>query len=221
MKRNKGFTLIELLVVIAIISILVAILFPVFARARENARRASCQSNLKQIGLAITMYAQDYDEKIVPVYTYLNSNTELWWWQDLTQPYIKNYQVYVCPSASPPRSYGTLRPPGLPDPLKLSYALNGVRIDFNGNAVPALANSTATSFGTGGGNLAAIASPSTTIMVAEIKNNSQEIYDAKHTDAGASERMVKYHFDGNNFLFADGHVKFMRRSQPYMWLLNQ
>lgn len=62
--KYKGFTLIELLVVIAIISILAAILFPVFARARENARRASCLSNLKQFGLALVMYSQDYDEKI-------------------------------------------------------------------------------------------------------------------------------------------------------------
>src|SRR6187549_1872617 len=61
--HKKGFTLIELLVVIAIIAILAAILFPAFARARENARRASCQSNLKQIGLGIMQYTQDYDEK--------------------------------------------------------------------------------------------------------------------------------------------------------------
>jgi prepilin-type N-terminal cleavage/methylation domain-containing protein len=62
-KVKRGFTLIELLVVIAIIAILAAILFPVFARARENARRASCQSNLKQIALGVFMYNQDYDEK--------------------------------------------------------------------------------------------------------------------------------------------------------------
>jgi prepilin-type N-terminal cleavage/methylation domain-containing protein len=62
-RKRTGFTLIELLVVIAIIAILAAILFPVFARARENARRASCQSNLKQIGLAVYQYTQDYDEK--------------------------------------------------------------------------------------------------------------------------------------------------------------
>jgi len=66
-QRKEGFTLIELLVVIAIIAILAAILFPVFARARENARRASCQSNLKQIGLGMFMYLQDYDEKFTRV----------------------------------------------------------------------------------------------------------------------------------------------------------
>ena len=106
-KRAKmGFTLIELLVVIAIIAILAAILFPVFARARENARRASCQSNLKQIGLGIAQYTQDYDEKFPYVVTdtadpatpvFCSSDTL---WSDVVQPYIKSTQVFICPSAS-------------------------------------------------------------------------------------------------------------------------
>lgn len=95
--RLKGFTLIELLVVIAIIAILAAILFPVFARARENARRASCQSNLKQIGLGIMQYTQDYDERMPA----LVANTNPWYgWVQLTQPYIKSYQLFQCPSES-------------------------------------------------------------------------------------------------------------------------
>src|SRR3954466_4926477 len=89
---RKGFTLIELLVVIAIIAILAAILFPVFARARDNARRAACQSNLKQVGLAIAQYTQDYDEKMVPVI--LLSPTMLY--PQLIQPYLKSEQVMVC-----------------------------------------------------------------------------------------------------------------------------
>src|SRR3990172_12734890 len=73
MRRRQGFTLIELLVVIAIIAILAAILFPVFARARENARKSSCQSNHKQIGVAVMMYSQDYDETM-PIYNYTGAS---------------------------------------------------------------------------------------------------------------------------------------------------
>ena len=114
---RKGFTLIELLVVIAIIAILAAILFPVFAKAREKARSASCMSNLKQIGLAARMYVQDYDEmfpssRIVPGtqahwgdYGWMVANgvqtitdTQLQGYPSLLQPYIKNTQIFWCPS---------------------------------------------------------------------------------------------------------------------------
>ena len=91
---RRGFTLIELLVVIAIIAILAAILFPVFARAREKARQTSCLSNLKQIGLAVMMYAQDYDECYPEPYTPF-TNWPLW--QDTIQPYMKNTQLLICP----------------------------------------------------------------------------------------------------------------------------
>jgi len=99
--EKSGFTLIELLVVIAIIAILAAILFPVFARARENARRTSCLSNLKQMGLAVMMYVQDYDE------TYPRNQqtkdgdaTHYNYWQNLIQPYTKNEQIFLCPSTT-------------------------------------------------------------------------------------------------------------------------
>ena len=94
MTRRAGFTLIELLVVIAIIAILAAILFPVFARAREKARQTSCLSNLKQLGLAFLMYAQDYDETIP------GARLPYGGWTGAVEPYTKNQQIFQCPSWS-------------------------------------------------------------------------------------------------------------------------
>ena len=103
-KKKRGFTLIELLVVIAIIAILAAILFPVFARARAKAKQASCQSNLKQIGLAFQMYINDYDE-MYPMISYAQTTgpspglpgvagTR---WFEVLYPYVKNNQIWICP----------------------------------------------------------------------------------------------------------------------------
>ena len=96
--KRKGFTLIELLVVIAIIAILAAILFPVFARAREQARKTSCLSNLKQIGLGILMYAQDFDETLVPTATGVCPGPNAFGWADMILPYVKNDKVFDCAS---------------------------------------------------------------------------------------------------------------------------
>lgn len=115
MKRS-GFTLVELLTVVAIIAVLAAILFPVFARARESARRASCQSNLKQIGLAGMQYAADYDGCLPPAVVAHNpanpmaASTETY--VDILQPYVKNMQIFVCPSFSTP-------PGGTSDPANV------------------------------------------------------------------------------------------------------
>ncbi|MBU0606994.1 MAG: DUF1559 domain-containing protein [Armatimonadetes bacterium] len=110
---RRGFTLIELLVVIAIIAILAAILFPVFAKAREKARQSSCASNLKQIALAFLQYAQDYDERITGYQANVGP------WNYLIEPYIKNTQVQACPSAQYGQwSYG-FNYGGLPIPVGL------------------------------------------------------------------------------------------------------
>src|SRR5688572_6764549 len=107
---HRGFTLIELLVVIAIIAILAAILFPVFAQAREKARQTACLSNLKQIGTGSMMYIQDYDERFHPHnYTTNGGNTQIFWFsaritgttwdhtQGLLHPYMKNVDIQDCP----------------------------------------------------------------------------------------------------------------------------
>ncbi len=98
--RRRAFTLIELLVVIAIIAILAAILFPVFARARDAARKTTCTSNLKQIGTAILMYAQDYDECLVPSAIGACATPDSYSWGDLIQPYARNTGLLWCPSNS-------------------------------------------------------------------------------------------------------------------------
>ncbi len=136
MHRRRGFTLIELLVVIAIIAILAAILFPVFAQAREKGRQTQCVSNMKQIGTALMMYTQDYDETYPFGYQYHGtynasgactaSNHLLEWWQDLARPYVKNEMVYQCPSRSPHITWGSLRVPGMPSPLVKDYTANGI-----------------------------------------------------------------------------------------------
>ena len=210
--QKRGFTLIELLVAIAIIAILAAILFPVFARARENARRASCMSNLKQIGLGFMQYTQDYDEKWPLVYSYWNSTT-LVWWEDEVQPYIKSYQLFVCPSQDTPLSYGTYRPAGYPNPLVTSYAANETVLGY-GSMMP----------------IVTLQQPATTIIVTDVRR-SIEIWDKYNDDpltpgwlGGISGgvnycRVDKRHLDGANFLWGDGHVKWMKQSRNAQWQL--
>src|SRR5690348_8028879 len=106
-KNRSGFTLIELLVVIAIIAVLAAILFPVFARAREQARKVGCTSNLRQVSVGMTMYVQDYDEHFPtlvsgcmhePMRPFGDTHVAFWHWAVMIQPYVKNTAVFKCPS---------------------------------------------------------------------------------------------------------------------------
>src|SRR5262249_48735297 len=122
------------LVVIAIIAILAAILFPVFAQAREKARATSCLSNLKQLGVATRMYSQDYDEVLVPLYLYSERPDfggkayVLRWGEDLLQPYVKNSDVFVCPDCASIYTFGRDDLPAgvgaLKQQLKWSYGGN-------------------------------------------------------------------------------------------------
>jgi prepilin-type N-terminal cleavage/methylation domain-containing protein/prepilin-type processing-associated H-X9-DG protein len=222
-----AFTLIELLVTIAIIAILAAILFPVFARARENARRASCMSNLKQIGLGIMQYTQDYDERVPSNYVKLKSDgSQIRWWPDLLQPYVKSYQVFVCPSDSDPMSYHFDRAPGDPTNLVISYSPNGVitcsAADMASLHFPAVSNSTPPVLYAGlSQSIVAIAEPSTTILIADMKQPTApyNIANCNQTDLGddSTREVPARHLDGADFLFCDGHVKWLKHSQPNMW----
>ena len=213
---GRGFTLIELLVVIAIIAILAAILFPVFARARENARRASCQSNLKQIGLGILQYTQDYDEKYPMAYYtgrdvetnasmpgakfYINDGTTAGhWisWMDITFPYIKSVQIFVCPSA-------TLSPDSIP-----SYGYNA---GIGQKDV-------------GGISLASVQRPAECVM--SLDYNISYSVNANPYDGGlwapandGNQQIVAPHLEGTNVAYADGHVKWVNRKNVDFWNRN-
>lgn len=139
--KKLGFTLIELLVVIAIIALLAAILFPVFGRARENARRSSCQSNLKQIGVAVLQYAQDYDE-IYPMTRWnppANLGGTRMSWMHCTQPYMKSYQIYRCPSDKEEAPNNTSWVSNPQTGYRVSYGYN-IKFGYNDGVLPRTLN---------------------------------------------------------------------------------
>ena len=161
-RRNQGFTLIELLVVIAIIAILAAILFPVFARARENARRSSCQSNEKQIALGFKQYIQDNNER------YPASSG----WNTAILDYTKSEAILKCPSAAGAGTY--------------DYSYNSLMSGKNENLVQ---------------NTAA------TVLASESARTSG-------AQALSSASAGSRHFDGSNYAFVDGHVKWIKGTVP-------
>lgn len=216
-QTHKGFTLIELLVVIAIIAILAAILFPVFGRARENARRSSCQSNLKQVGLGILQYVQDYDENFplaVSGSTSAISSPPVGW-ADSIQPYLKSTQIYQCPSDSNgPNSNPTLA--GYTD-----YWYNS-NLSSSGDTtspcnvavnIAALANAPLTIMNGDGespnGTAAYRCSGAASVNAASYNNIAMPAASSTVGLVGTTA-VVNRHLEGVNFLFADGHVKWSK-----------
>ncbi len=219
-KARIGFTLIELLVVIAIIAILAAILFPVFQKVRENARRASCQSNEKQIGLAVIQYCQDADERLP--YGTTGSPGYAIGWAGQIYSFTKSTGLYKCPDDSTASSAA--------GDVPVSYVFNlaTTRTDSTVSSGPSNAV---------GGVLSGFNSPANTILLLECSGITARPQATAPTDAaitapnllsGATEGFGLYctpnvgqsgklqsslHNGGSNFLFSDGHVKWLRPSQ--------
>src|SRR5581483_11559794 len=244
--RNKGFTLIELLVVIAIIAILAAILFPVFAQAREKARAISCVSNEKQIALGILMYVQDYDETF-PIYFYDTAATpsdppftpsapdSIVGWNEAVYPYIKNVQLFRCPSS--PRA-ATLTTGadgstfGNSDTAPTGASGYSINARLSGNN--ATLDHTNRPFSSGAGQ-GALEFPANTILITEASSNCSDGcsssdenewgWEGRHVDKlygdgwdydlspnakyiSTGKPPLTRHSGGSNYAFSDGHVKF-------------
>jgi prepilin-type N-terminal cleavage/methylation domain-containing protein/prepilin-type processing-associated H-X9-DG protein len=202
---RRGFTLIELLVVIAIIAILAAILFPVFARAREKARQSSCLSNVKQLGLAAQMYIQDYDETFpfasiyhhgAPERPWAGGNSVIHYWADSLFPYLKNSQILYCPSRSEWIGYGW-----------------NCRIGYYGNRQPP---SSYTSDIYRGVKLASIAFPAECPAVGDhhggdyIDDHNGALYRLWTGGYGNPDYQPPPHNGGVNIAFVDGHGKWFK-----------
>jgi len=189
-RRVGAFTLIELLVVIAIIAILAAILFPVFGRARENARRSSCQSNLKQIGLGFSQYTQDFDERYPGQ---LQDATNPLTYAEVLQPYLKSEQIFICPSATgTEENANTFNYTDNKDHTwtstrgaKTYKGTYGMNSGFHNLALSSVTSAATTCLALDGSHFILSGPPSS---------------DPKIQKSGR-------HFDGINALYADGHVK--------------
>ena len=193
---RRGFTLIELLVVIAIIAILAAILFPVFARAREKARQASCLSNIKQLMIAHSAYMADYDGYTCPS-VLVNWSPWLWWYASL-KPYIKSDGIVVCPSA-PQKGAGT------PEPGSIGYGWNYWWLTVAPPGRPRGYSWQVSPFYTA--HDAQIQNPADTLVLGDSTQTSD--YTIYPHPLGTGYCPDFRHNDGANFGFIDGHAKWL------------
>jgi prepilin-type N-terminal cleavage/methylation domain-containing protein/prepilin-type processing-associated H-X9-DG protein len=236
MKRNHAFTLIEILIVIAIIALLAAILFPVFSRARERARQASCQSNLKQIGMAIMQYTSDNDERLPQAYYWFKADGSTAQnydtvpassWRVMIDPYVKSHAIFTCPS-NPDRLLLA------DDGNTVSYAANACNFSICGlgSTTPGLMGKPSSGTLASGAKLSwctfDIQNPSQVWMISENtqqQSRPQYVVFGNTIDVNEfSAALYAGHSGRANWLFVDGHVKALKPTQTgtplNMWIPN-